>query len=571
MTVQDRLVPDDLPSVQISEGGQQVGPSRLARFIPNLPLIGVLLGVAWFYGTNLNNFPEYINDDEGTYYAQAWAVLREHTMTHYTYWYDHPPFGWIQIAALIEPLSWLYHPNPANGQSVESIGRAAMMVMMVISSGCLYKIGRNLGMPRGVAIAAPIVWVLAPITVFYGRSVYLDNIDMMWLLVTLSLVSGKPKLQYYILGGVAFAGAVLSKETAIIALPALLLAIWTYSWPSIRKFALVGFGVSATLVMSIYVLYALVKNELLPGHGHVSLWWALQWQVANRGSSGFLFTNGSGANQLLDSWLAHDKVLIEAGFAATVPALFLRKFRPVALVPVFYLLVAMKPGYLPAMFVITALPFLALAIVYVGWTAWRIAASRPRAMRVPLHTALAVALVVATLAVIPGWGRYDKAAVTANANAPYEQALIYVANNLPRDSRILTDDTTWNDLVALGWSGKRWYGPIWHFKLDRDPEAQKNMPDAWRDVGYVLLGREMQVLINTINIDWQNSPQVVSALENSDEVKAWAPPDCRSRYGRSIRVVRRAVTSGYALGMNRPGPIRTGRAAAPPRKLPAGA
>ena len=42
-------------------------------------------------------------DDEGTYLAQAWAVQHGQGLAHYTYWYDHPPLGWIQLAGL----SWV--------------------------------------------------------------------------------------------------------------------------------------------------------------------------------------------------------------------------------------------------------------------------------------------------------------------------------------------------------------------------------------------------------------------------------------------------------------------------------
>ena len=38
-------------------------------------------------------------DDEGTYTAQAYAVEHFGELAHYTYWYDHPPLGWLQIAA----------------------------------------------------------------------------------------------------------------------------------------------------------------------------------------------------------------------------------------------------------------------------------------------------------------------------------------------------------------------------------------------------------------------------------------------------------------------------------------
>ena len=46
---------------------------------------------------NLGGSPQRV-DDEGTYVAQAYAVSRLGELSHYTYWYDHPPLGWIQIA-----------------------------------------------------------------------------------------------------------------------------------------------------------------------------------------------------------------------------------------------------------------------------------------------------------------------------------------------------------------------------------------------------------------------------------------------------------------------------------------
>ena len=38
-------------------------------------------------------------DDEGTYVAQDWAMQRWRTLGHYTYWYHHPPLGWLLLAA----------------------------------------------------------------------------------------------------------------------------------------------------------------------------------------------------------------------------------------------------------------------------------------------------------------------------------------------------------------------------------------------------------------------------------------------------------------------------------------
>lgn len=63
----------------------------LAWLLPVLAVTAAVLVVG------LEGNPQRI-DDEGTYAAQAWSVFHLGGLTHYTYWYDHPPLGWIQIA-----------------------------------------------------------------------------------------------------------------------------------------------------------------------------------------------------------------------------------------------------------------------------------------------------------------------------------------------------------------------------------------------------------------------------------------------------------------------------------------
>src|SRR5438105_2543375 len=64
-----------------------------------LVVIGVVLG------TGAADYPSF-SDDEGTYVAQAWAVTTQNALSHYTYWYDHPPLGWLQLSFA----SWLLGP-----------------------------------------------------------------------------------------------------------------------------------------------------------------------------------------------------------------------------------------------------------------------------------------------------------------------------------------------------------------------------------------------------------------------------------------------------------------------------
>src|SRR5579862_2731608 len=97
-------VDDGISSAQLEGAGRRGRSpasvvSRLIAHRVSAGLLGVILvlvglATAW----NLEGWPGRVDDDEGTYVAQAWAILYEHTLTHYSYWYDHPPGGWIQIA-----------------------------------------------------------------------------------------------------------------------------------------------------------------------------------------------------------------------------------------------------------------------------------------------------------------------------------------------------------------------------------------------------------------------------------------------------------------------------------------
>ncbi|WP_197061945.1 glycosyltransferase family 39 protein [Sinomonas humi] len=451
-------------------------------------------------------------------------------MAHYTYWYDHPPGGWIQLAVLLRPLQLIWG---SNAFPVETAGRGMMTLVAIVSAALIYKVARNLGLPKSVSLVAPLVWALCPLTINLGRQIFLDNISMVWLLACFALVTGKPKLQYHVAAGAAFGVAVLSKETAAVALPAALAALWTFSWTRTRAFSFVGFLGTGAFLITGWVLYAAIKNELLPGAGHVSLWDAIVWQLHGRGGAGFLFTDGTGANVLLKGWLGQDPYLVIVGMLLSFVGLFFRRLRGIALVPVMYLVVALRGGYIPGMYIITPLPFFALAIVYLAWKLWHVASLRARAIRWTARGVIAGLITASVLAVGPSWAAVSVSAVTENQNAPYEEALAYVDAHLPRDTTVLTDDDTWNDLVKMGWSADGWSGPIWHFKLDRDPVARaKNLPGGWQDVDYILLGRPMETFVGTEILSQKNAPLAYAALSHSEVVKAWGPA------GRQVRLLK---------------------------------
>jgi hypothetical protein len=494
------------------------------RLLREIPLTLVLTFVAILYGVNLHGYPEFSKEDEGTYFSQAWMVASQGVLAPYTYWYDHPPVGWIQMAALLTPFQWVWG---GDGIPVQTAGRGMMTLIAVVSAAMIYKIAGNIGLPKYVALAAPLVWALSPVTVYFGRQIFLDNISLVWLLASFVLVTGKPRLHYHVAAGAAFGMAVLSKETTIVALPAIMVALWVFSWARTRAYSLVGFLGTGGFLVSGWLLLAIVKKELLPGGGHVSLWEAVVWQLHDRKGVGFLFTDGSGANNTLEMlWLGHDPYLIIAGMLLSVVGLIFRQSRGIALVPVLYFIMALRGGYLPEMYIITPLPFFALVIVYITWKLWHIAGLRCRGAIKWTGRAVVAGLVAASISVVaPSWAAGVTRAVSENHNRPYQEALAYVEANLPRDTTVLTGNNSWNDLVKMGWSGDGWSGPLWYVKLDRDPVARaENLPDGWwEDVDYIFLDRGMEVFVGGDILSEEEAPLANAALSHSELVKAWGP------------------------------------------------
>lgn len=469
-----------------------VPPAR-RRFWP----LALLLPVGLLFAVNLGGYPRYGNDDEGTYVAQARAVLEHGSLAHYGYWYDHPPLGWLQLAAVLRPAQWLTGGAPA-----VLAGRAVMVLAAVAVAALLYRMARNLELPQGFALGAVLLWALSPLTLAYGRQVLLDNLALVWVLAALVLATGRPARRP-LLVGVCLGLAILTKETSLLAAPGILLA---GGRGELRR----GLA-AAALVVAAWPLYALLRGELF-------LQLAIAgWQLHARPGSGWLPLPGSDANRIAAGWLELDPVLLPVGLVAVAFALAARRTRAVALVPAVLVLAALRPGgYLPGMYVIMLLPFLALFVVDL-------------ARRIPLPR-IGFALPVLLLAVV--WAPAVRTALTADENEPYRDALAYVAAELPRDTVVLTDDVSWTDLVRLGWNDDGWHGPLWHFKLDRDPEAREQLPGGWREVDYLLAGPPMTALLGTPSISPEQSPQVLEAWRHSTVVRAWGPPGARTELRR---------------------------------------
>jgi hypothetical protein len=470
-------------------------------------------------GWNIADYPT-LSDDEGTYLAQAWAVQQGEGLAHYTYWYDHPPLGWIQIAVL----TWIPSLVSPESMTVGSM-RIVMLLVSAVSAVLVYVLARRLWLPRWAAALALVLFGLSPLSLVLQREIFLDNIAVMWTLVAFCLAASPSRHLWHHFGaGIAAATAVLTKETMLLVLPAVLVTMWRHSHRDTRKFAVTGAITACVLIGLSYPLFALLKGEFFPGAGHVSLWDGLKYQMTRPGS-GFILDPGSGSYGVLQSWLYYDRVLPLGGLAGALLLLgtwrwsvTARALAGPALTVAILALVALRPtGYLPAMYVIQALPFLALVLA--GGAAsvahgvlrrWRDGAEKEYVTRA--RYAVAALLVAASAAyVVPRW--YDGAhtAVTADANAPYRAASKWLATEVdrPEDTRVLVDDAMWLDLVHAGYQPG--LGVIWFYKADLDPAVTKTMPRGWKDLDYV-------VASPTVRRDAVDLPNVKQAMEHSTTV-----------------------------------------------------
>jgi Dolichyl-phosphate-mannose-protein mannosyltransferase len=433
--------------------------------------------------TGMSRAPQRV-DDEGTYVAQAWAVQHWGTLAHYTYWYDHPPLGWLLIAA------WTAATG-AFGRAVSAVaaGRELMLVLQLASAALLYVLARRLGLRRPAAAGAVLLFALSPLALAFHRAVYLDNVATPFLLGAFLLVlSPGRRLAAHAGAGLCLAAAVLAKETSLLLAPALLWQYWQVSDRRTRRYSLAVAASLFVLLCATYPLSAALRGELLPGPGHVSLVDAVRFQLAGRAPSGSPFDPGSQARGTVELWLGLDPWLLAAAVALVPVGLAIRRLRPVTAAFAILAAMALRPGYLPVPLVVGMLPFAALLIAGVADAAWARAARSRLAERRTAGTpagrvVVAACLLLAAVVAAPRWWRGDRDLMTVDRDAPFRQAEAWIAGNVPHEARLLVDDALWVDLVERG------YPPgqvVWFYKLDTDRDVKGRYPRGWREFDYVV-------------------------------------------------------------------------------------
>jgi Dolichyl-phosphate-mannose-protein mannosyltransferase len=291
-------------------------------------IAAILLIAALAHGINMFDFP-YQENDEAAYMSQAWAVLKLGELAPYTYWYDHAPLGWIQIAAW-NILTGGFHTF---GTSVDS-GRVLMLVMQVTSTLVLYRIARNISGSVVAATLVSLAFALSAYGIYFHRRVLLDNIATLWMLLSiLPLVSGRLTLSKVWFSAFALGVSVLSKEVTIVLVPVLTYLVFYRADRVHRWFATALWPAIVGCVVSTYVLMATLKGELLPAGTleeflagtlpRVSLIGTLLFQASREGGS--VLDADSAFWTYTSSWVRSEPLLVLAGSAAALISVLLIK------------------------------------------------------------------------------------------------------------------------------------------------------------------------------------------------------------------------------------------------------
>lgn len=263
-------------------------------------------------GINLFNYPVY-TEDEGTYVSQAMAILEHGELAYYTYWYDHAPLGWYLISAWQFVLRVL-HIN------VGHFVNEGRLLMVVVSTVTLFLFIKTLEVAKVSSInqfLISLLYIFSPLAIYYHRSVFLDNIMIMWVFVSLYFLFKADKLHYAALSGLSAGVAILSKETAVFFLPFLFAYLFYKKNEDNKTYAIPIWCFFVGVVILQYFVMAFLKGELFPSQSflgnpdQVSLLDTLLFQ--NNRKEQFWSETSMLRTSLSNSWLKLDPVMVILG------------------------------------------------------------------------------------------------------------------------------------------------------------------------------------------------------------------------------------------------------------------
>lgn len=481
-------------------------------------------------GINLFGYP-LLQGDEGVYVGQAWWLVHFGQISPYTYWYDHFPFGWLQIG-----LWQLFTNGPFTFGLAVFSGRVFISLLVSLTNVFVFEITKKLTKRSEIAFLASLLFALSPLCLYFHRQILLDNIATFWLMLAILIfIKNRGFLINYFFSGLFFGLSFLSKEAVIFFLPAFFYGLFIFTKKANRSFSFLLFLTTFFILISLFPMLALVKKEFFPsswtGSGpHVSLLETIKYQ-AGRGNQLAFWQKESEFNHSLAQWLNLDRYFLLWATWSLLVLLVKSPSRKHRLIPIFslsFLLFLLRGGTVLGFYLIPLLPFLSINLaLFFDLVLKKISGASPansleaESSEAPIEigakedashifSSIAVIFLIIFLSFL-----YQPTLQTyflKDQTWPLRQAIDYAKQNFPQESVIVTDFTPWVDLrLKRNPEDKDFPNVEWFYKVESDPAIRINkLNNDWHKVDYFILTQEM-----VFEIDKGGYPFIKEILENS--------------------------------------------------------
>lgn len=530
--------PDNSPLPKGAEPASAAASLR-SRLSPTgrIFLLISLVAGALTHGYHLFQYPLYITD-EGIYMQQAWSLLREGQLSPYTYFYDHSPAGWIMITGWVSVLPWQFQTF---GNAINT-GRVLMLLVHIVSIYLLFQVTYRFSKSVLAAFIATFFFNFSPLAIYYQRQVLLDNLMVFWMLLCLYLITRDDRsIKTLVLSGLTFGIAVITKENAIFFAPVLIYMLYTQvrAWENYR-FALGFWAFTACSVISLYFLYATLKNELLPSHfnfnlnappaDHVSLLYTIWWQIHR--SQGSILDIHSYYWVIFNIWLMRDRfILLFGGLAILINCLIgfsdrklHRSYLIVGLLGMSYAFYIVRGSELLEFYIVPLIPFLAMNLGML--TSHMLGKLQQNSDKViPLFTQVVVtfSLFAVLLSPIGGYffvrDEYGKVVphdlYKLSVTYMETEQLAFIRQHIPSDDKVIIDDELWVDLHDVA-PYYKWAHS--HFKAASDPDVRdKLFAKNWQNIDYIVMSNKMLEAMQ-LNNGGGSEDYILEALQHSQRI-----------------------------------------------------
>ncbi len=482
-----------------------------------LTILLLISGVV--HGYNMFHFP-YFENDEGTYFAQAWSFLAHGKLSPYTYWYDHAPLGWIFTSIWIFLTGGLF----SFGFSLYS-ARVFMLIIHLLSTFLLFKITRKITESSLSAFIAGVFFAVSPLAIYFQRRFLLDNLMTFWILLSLYLILfSKERLRYFMASALTFGIAVLTKENAIFFLPVYAWLVAREAHHHNRMFAVTQWIIISLLIISFYPLFALLKQELFPvgsifspAWKHVSLLGTLKDQV-DRGSGLPFWMSGSDFLINLNYWYGKDQLFIILGFLSffiqALLGVFTRTSRIIFFLTFSILLFLISGKLVISFYVLPLIPFLAMCI---GLTIHQLA----KLFESITKYAYPIVAVIIIVAIGYYYYNHTQEPLLKDETSKQVEAIDWIKKNIPPDKSIAIDFYGYSDLSESRFSGDPKFNKAdWFWKVELDSDIRvKKLGNNPRNIDYVMVTAELQRQLKGFK---EGSSILRQALNNSSKTADFA-------------------------------------------------